>query len=75
MHPFAAPQQQGRQCKRKKTRAVASQIGERPDLHGSVAGRGSHLAAHNLAAFHESLGHAEQAALWRERSQLWRAGV
>jgi glycosyltransferase involved in cell wall biosynthesis len=52
----------------------AIEIGEQPDLPDTVRGRGSHLAAHNLAAFHESLGHADQAALWRERSRRWRAG-
>ncbi len=52
-------------------RAVA--IGERPDLPDSVRGRGSFLAAHNLAAFHESLGQGAQAAAWRERAARWRA--
>lgn len=37
--------------------------------------RGSWLAAHNLAAFHQSLGQAEQAALWRERAVQWRAAA
>ncbi|MBS0447529.1 MAG: glycosyltransferase family 2 protein [Proteobacteria bacterium] len=37
-------------------------LGDNPDLEGAVHGRGSFLAARNLAAFHESLGHAEQAA-------------
>lgn len=54
-------------------RAVA--IGERPELPDSVRGRGSWLAAHNLAAFHQSLGQAEQAALWRERAAQWRAAA
>ena len=31
-------------------------IGERPDLEGAVAGRGSHLAAGNLALLHQLLG-------------------
>jgi glycosyltransferase involved in cell wall biosynthesis len=52
-------------------RAIA--IGERPDMPDSLLGRGSFLAAHNLAAFHGSLGQAEQAAHWRERAALWRA--
>lgn len=47
-------------------RALA--IGERPELPDSVRGRGSFLAAHNLAAYHESLGHAEQAQAWRTRA-------
>ena len=53
------------------------EIGETPMLDGSVAGRGSHLAAHNLAVFFQSLGDAQSAnryqslansALTRERS-------
>lgn len=47
-------------------------IGERPELPDSVRGRGSFLAAHNLAAFHESLGQTAQAAQWREREARWR---
>jgi tetratricopeptide (TPR) repeat protein len=38
------------------------EIGERPQLDGTVAGRGSHMAAHNLAVFYETLGQAEPAA-------------
>lgn len=37
------------------------EIGEQPQLDGSVAGRGSHMAAHNLAVFYETLGRAELA--------------
>jgi tetratricopeptide (TPR) repeat protein len=47
-------------------RAMA--IGERPELHDTVRGRGSFLAAHNLAALHESLGDADQARHWREQA-------
>lgn len=54
-------------------RAVA--IGERPELPDSVRGRGSFLAAHNLAAFHQSLGQEPQARLWRERASQWRAAA
>ena len=36
-------------------------IGERPDQPGAVAGRGSHLAAHNLALVLEGTGRAAQA--------------
>jgi tetratricopeptide (TPR) repeat protein len=43
------------------------EIGERPDLHGSVAGRGSHLAAHNLAVVCSGLGMTDEAAHWRAR--------
>jgi len=38
------------------------EIGERPDLDGAVAGRGGHLAAHNLAVFYETLGRKAEAA-------------
>ncbi|CAN7315569.1 glycosyltransferase family 2 protein [Phenylobacterium sp. LjRoot225] len=38
------------------------EIGERPDLDGSVAGRGSHMAAHNLAVFYETTGQNQLAA-------------
>jgi hypothetical protein len=40
-------------------------LGERPDVEGAVQGRGSFLAAKNLAVFHASLGHAEQAASYQ----------
>ncbi|MGC4394858.1 glycosyltransferase [Hydrogenophaga sp. T2] len=49
------------------------EIGERPDLDGSVTGRGSHLAAHNLAVIHEGLGQGEQAAHYRRLAQHLRA--
>lgn len=51
-------------------RAVA--IGERPDLPDSVRGRGSYLAAHNLAVLHEGLGRLDVARLWRERESAMR---
>ncbi len=38
------------------------EIGERPDLDGAVAGRGGHMAAHNLAVFYGTLGRSAQAA-------------
>lgn len=41
------------------------EIGERPDLPGAVPGRGSYLAAHNLAVMYENLGDAERAAHFR----------
>jgi glycosyltransferase involved in cell wall biosynthesis len=41
------------------------EIGERPDLDGAVAGRGGHMAAHNLAVFYETLGRADQAEQYR----------
>ncbi len=37
------------------------EIGERPDLEGAVAGRGSTLAAHNLALLYEMLNQPMQA--------------
>jgi len=43
------------------------QIGERADQHGSVAGRGSFLAAHNLAVVHEGLGQAAAAQALRQQ--------
>lgn len=51
----------------------AIEIGERPALHDTVRGRGSFLAAHNLAVFHSSLGHAAEAAQWRAREAASRA--
>lgn len=38
------------------------EIGEQPALDGSVPGRGSHMAAHNLAVFYETLGQKALAA-------------
>lgn len=43
------------------------EIGEQPGLDGSVAGRGSHMAAHNLAVFYDTLG---RKALAREYETL-----
>jgi hypothetical protein len=54
-------------------RAVA--IGERPELPDSVHGRGSFLAAHNLAVLYEGLGRSGQACHWREREAAMRAGI
>lgn len=50
----------------------AIEIGERPELPDSVRGRGSFLAAHNLAAFHASLGREDEAARWRAQADAWR---
>ena len=38
------------------------EIGEKPDLDGAVPGRGSHMAAHNLATFYDLLGRKDEAA-------------
>ena len=49
----------------------AIEIGEQPALNDSVRGRGSFLAAHNLAAFHASLGHEVAAERWaRQAAEL-----
>ena len=45
-------------------------IGENPDLEGAVQGRGSHLAAHNLASLYETLGRLEEAAQYRALADL-----
>jgi len=41
------------------------EIGERPERTGAVAGRGSHLAAHNLAVVLDGTGRAGEAAALR----------
>jgi hypothetical protein len=42
------------------------EIGERPDLEGSVAGRGGALAARNLAILYEGTGRAIEALHYRQ---------
>ena len=42
------------------------EIGERPDLSGCVAGRGSHLAAHNLALLLDLTGRTAEAQALRQ---------
>ena len=46
----------------------ALEIGEQPQLPDSVRGRGSFLAAHNLAVYYRSLGQAVQADAWEQRA-------
>jgi glycosyltransferase involved in cell wall biosynthesis len=46
------------------------EIGERPDLSGTVAGRGSYLAAHNLALALEVVGRGEEARELRLRHPM-----
>jgi tetratricopeptide (TPR) repeat protein len=46
------------------------EIGDQPDLDGSIAGRGSHMAAHNLATLYETLGRADQAAHYRRLADV-----
>ena len=50
----------------------ALEIGEQPALGDTVHGRGSFLAAHNLAVLHAGLGDATAAAHWRERAATLR---
>ncbi len=50
----------------------ALEIGEQPQLHDTVRGRGSFLAAHNLAALYEGQGDAAKARHWRERAGAMR---
>jgi glycosyltransferase involved in cell wall biosynthesis len=50
----------------------ALEIGEQPGLGDTVRGRGSFLAAHNLAVLHAGLGDAAAAAQWRERAATLR---
>ena len=50
----------------------ALEIGERPELADTVRGRGSFLAAHNLAVLHAGLGHDAEARRWREREAALR---
>jgi tetratricopeptide (TPR) repeat protein len=38
------------------------EIGERPDLEGAISGCGGHIAAQNLAVFHETFGNAQAAS-------------
>ena len=54
-------------------RAIA--IGERPELSDSVRGRGSFLAAHNLAVLYAGLGRDSDAGLWRARERAMRTGA
>lgn len=48
------------------------EIGERPDLSESVAGRGSYLAAQNLAVLYENTGRKALAADYREKAREMR---
>jgi glycosyltransferase involved in cell wall biosynthesis len=54
-------------------RALA--IGDNPALPDTVLGRGSFLAAHNLAVLFEGLGDAAQARAWREQAVQLRAAT
>ncbi len=50
------------------------EIGEQPQLDGTVAGRGSHMAAHNLAVFYKTLGQTEPAARYHALAAELRGG-
>lgn len=50
-------------------------IGERPDLEGSVVGRGSFLAAHNLAVLYEGWGRKEEAQRYARLAAQMRDGL
>jgi glycosyltransferase involved in cell wall biosynthesis len=53
----------------------ALDIGENPALPDTVLGRGSFLAAHNLAALFDGLGDIAQARAWREQAARLRAAT
>ncbi len=53
--------------------AKCLEIGDQPEMEGSVNGRGSFLAAHNLAVLYDGLGNAEQAEHYRKLSDELRA--
>ncbi len=53
----------------------ALDIGENPHLQDTVTGRGSFLAAHNLAVMFSALGDEAKALGWRERSAALREAV
>ena len=46
------------------------EIGERPDLEGAVHGRGSYLAAKNLAVIYEGSGRSAEAMRYRKLAKL-----
>jgi tetratricopeptide (TPR) repeat protein len=48
------------------------EIGERPDLEGAISGCGGHMAAHNLAVFHETLGDRVKAAEYADLAKKLR---
>jgi tetratricopeptide (TPR) repeat protein len=49
-------------------------IGEQPEQDGSVAGRGSYLAAYNLSVLHEGLGDVDAAKQYSRLSQQMQHG-
>jgi len=53
----------------------ALEIGEQPQLNDTVRGRGSFLAAHNLAVLYDGQGDADKASHWRECARRWSAAA
>ena len=53
----------------------ALDIGERAELPDTVRGRGSFLAAHNLAVLNAGLGRSDEAQAWTARERELRAAV
>jgi glycosyltransferase involved in cell wall biosynthesis len=51
------------------------ELGETPALDGAIAGRGSYLAAHNLAVLHGLLGDAARAAHFRSLADHGRSAA
>ena len=54
--------------------AKCLEIGDQPTLEGSVNGRGSFLAAHNLAVLYDGLGNTGLATHYREMAAGMRSG-
>jgi tetratricopeptide (TPR) repeat protein len=46
------------------------ELGEQPGLEGAVAGRGGHLAAHNLAVLYDGTGDPVRAERYRQLAAL-----
>ena len=53
----------------------ALELGEQPQLNDTVRGRGSFLAAHNLAVLYDGQGDADKASHWRECARRWSAAA
>lgn len=51
------------------------ELGDRPDLEGSVRGRGGHLAAHNLAVLYEGVGKMDLATKYRTMHHTLKASL
>lgn len=50
------------------------EIGDQPELEGTVIGRGSHLAAYNLSVVYGSIGDEDKAERYRDMATRLRAG-